>query len=131
MWTTWPLLPEALEVVRAWGFTYKTCGFLWAKDRKSRAQDLFDENLDFPIGTGFWTRANTEACLLGTRGHPKPQAHDLRQLIVEPRTGHSRKPAAVAAAIERLCAGPYLELFARPPLRPGWAHWGNEVLDDR
>jgi N6-adenosine-specific RNA methylase IME4 len=78
LWATWPLLPQALEVIVAWSFTYKTAAFVWAKDRKDRAQDLFDPDLDFPFGTGFWTRSNTEVCLLATRGQPHPQAHDVR-----------------------------------------------------
>ena len=77
------------------------------------------------MGLGYWTRANTEACLLATRGHPKRLRADIRQLIVAPRREHSRKPEAIYERIERLVAGPRLELFARQS-RPGWTAWGNE-----
>ncbi len=79
------------------------------------------------MGTGYWTRSNAELCLLGARGAPKRQAKDVRQLIVAPRREHSRKPDEAIESIERLVAGPYLELFARPPHRPGWDVWGVEA----
>jgi N6-adenosine-specific RNA methylase IME4 len=75
---------------------------------------------------GYWTRANTEPCLLATRGRPKRLNADVRQAIIEPRREHSRKPDGIHKRIERLVAGPYLELFARQQ-RPGWDVWGNEV----
>jgi N6-adenosine-specific RNA methylase IME4 len=78
------------------------------------------------MGLGYWTRANTEPCLLATRGKPKRLNADVRQGIIEPRREHSRKPDCVHDRIERLVAGPYLELFARAR-RPGWDAWGNEV----
>jgi N6-adenosine-specific RNA methylase IME4 len=118
MWATNPTLPQALEVITAWGFTYKTVAFTWAKTTK--------DGSGFPIGCGFWTRANPEMCLLGTRGHPKRLSASVRQLIVSPRREHSRKPDEIYDQIEELVAGPYLELFARSQ-RPGWDAWGNEV----
>jgi len=75
---------------------------------------------------GYWTRANSEPCLLATRGKPKRLSAAVRQGIIEPRREHSRKPDCVHERIERLVAGPYLELFARAT-RPGWTCWGNEV----
>ena len=78
------------------------------------------------MGMGYWTRANTEPCLLATRGKPKRLNADVRQAIITPRRQHSRKPDGVYGRIERLVAGPYLELFARTR-RFGWDAWGNEV----
>jgi N6-adenosine-specific RNA methylase IME4 len=75
---------------------------------------------------GYWTRANSEVCLLATRGHPKRLNADVRQGIIEPRREHSRKPDCVPGRIERLVAGPYLELFARTR-REGWDSWGNQT----
>src|SRR4029077_4776914 len=75
---------------------------------------------------GYWTRSNSEGCLLATRGKPKRQNADVRQAIIAPRREHSRKPDGIHERIERLVAGPYLELFARQR-RPGWDAWGNEV----
>ena len=65
MWATFPQLPEALRLIRAWGFTYKSVAFVWLKKNK-KADSWF-------YGLGFWTRANAEVCLLATRGHLKRQ----------------------------------------------------------
>jgi N6-adenosine-specific RNA methylase IME4 len=88
--------------------------------------DMFRDDLDASVGMGYWTRANSEACLLATRGKPKRLNADVRQGIIAPRREHSRKPDGIHARIERLVAGPYCELFARER-RPGWDAWGNEV----
>lgn len=125
LWATDPLLPAALDVMRAWGFTYKTVGFYWAKLNKSAGGLHFSER-DFFTGLGFWTRANPEPCLLGTRGKPSRRSAGVRKLVVSPRREHSRKPDAVAERIEALLEGPYLELFAREG-RPGWDRWGNQA----
>ena len=87
---------------------------------------MFRDDTDALMGMGYWTRANTEPCLLATRGKPKRLNADVRQGIIEPRRQHSRKPDCVHGRIERLVAGPYVELFARQS-RPGWDVWGNEV----
>jgi N6-adenosine-specific RNA methylase IME4 len=87
---------------------------------------MFRDDLDPFVGMGYWTRSNSEFCLLGTRGKPKRLNADVRQAIIEPRREHSRKPDCVYNRIERLVAGPYLELFARTT-RPGWTSWGNQV----
>lgn len=124
LWITDPLLPTAFEVIGAWGFTYKTVGFYWAKLNKSADPVAYTEASLF-TGLGFWTRANPELCLLATRGHPKRRRADVRKLIVSPRREHSRKPDEAYARIEALCDGPYLELFARSS-RTGWDCWGLE-----
>ena len=130
LWTTDPMLPKALELMNGWGFTYKTVAFTWAKVNKSGVWSLetFGDinETDFFTGMGYWTRANPEMCLLGTRGKPKRIHKDVRQLIVAPRREHSRKPDEIHDRIERLVEGPYLELFARTR-RPGWDQTGNEV----
>jgi N6-adenosine-specific RNA methylase IME4 len=103
LWVTDPMLPAGLDVIRAWGFTYKTVGFYWAKC----GQDVhgYSDHEVWPIGTGYWTRANPEQCLLATRGHPKRLNADVRKLIVAPRREHSRKPDEVYGRMERLCEG--------------------------
>lgn len=118
LWSINSMLPQALEVMQAWSFTFKSVAFTWAKRSKT---DRF-----WHIGCGYWSRQNTEQVLLGTRGKPKRLARDVRQLVVAPVREHSRKPNEVAESIERLVAGPYLELFARER-RPGWASFGDEV----
>ncbi|MCB2055859.1 MAG: DNA methyltransferase [Geminicoccaceae bacterium] len=125
MWATDPLLERALEVVRAWGFTYKTVGFYWAKLNKGREPHLVSE-ADFFTGMGFWTRANPEPCLLATRGRPGRRSGAVRKLVVAPRREHSRKPDEVRARIEALADGPYLEMFARDGRR-GWDVWGGQA----
>jgi N6-adenosine-specific RNA methylase IME4 len=125
MWATWPTLPAALRLIEAWGFAYKTCGFDWMK-ADDRQPDMFTDSVPVQVGMGYWTRANSEPCLLATRGKPKRIHADVRMGIIEPRREHSRKPDCVHGRIERLVEGPYLELFARAP-RSGWAVWGNET----
>ena len=125
LWTTDPLLDKAFEVIRAWGFTYKTVGFYWVKLNRSAPHLVHDEKRFF-AGLGFWTRANPELCLLATCGRPRRRRADIRKLIVAPRREHSRKPDEAYARIEALCEGPYLELFARGA-RPGWDGWGREA----
>ena len=125
LWCCWPTLPEALGIINAWGFEYKTCGFDWVKANNTQP-DFFEEQLRGQVGMGYWTRANSEPCLLATRGKPKRLNADVRQAIIEPRRQHSRKPDCVHGRIERLVSGPYVELFARAP-REGWAVWGNET----
>ncbi len=117
MWVIDPMLPQAMEVVSAWGFTLKTVGFYWEK---------LNANGTPVMSTGYWTRANPEQCWLATRGSPKRLARDVRRLIREPRREHSRKPERVYGDIERLVGGPYLELFARER-RPGWTSWGDQL----
>lgn len=124
-WATWPHLKSALWLISAWGFTYKTCGFDWIKANTGQ-MDLLRDDADAQVGMGYWTRSNSEPCLLATRGKPKRLNADVRQGIIEPRREHSRKPDCVHSRIERLVAGPYLELFARAP-RAGWDVWGNQT----
>ena len=76
---------------------------------------------------GYWTRASSEVCLLGTRGKPKRLNADVRQGIIAPVRQHSRKPDGIHERIERLVAGPYLELFARQQ-REGWTAWGKRTI---
>ncbi|MGD9616519.1 MAG: MT-A70 family methyltransferase [Alphaproteobacteria bacterium] len=131
LWTTDPLLDKAMEVIREWGFTYKTVGFCWAKLKKPAPS--FTQT-DFFTGLGFWTRANPESCLLATRGRPQRRSRSVRKLIVSPRREHSRKPDEVYERIEALCDGPYLELFARGRRLGDWDAWGNQsegFPDDR
>ena len=119
MWATFPQLPEALRLIRAWGFTYKSVAFVWLKKNK-KADSWF-------YGLGFWTRANAEICLLATKGHPKRQAADIHQFIISPIEAHSKKPDETRDKIVALMGDlPRVELFARQT-SPGWDVWGNEV----
>lgn len=84
LWATFPQLPEALRLIQAWGFTYKSVAFVWLKQNRKSPGWFY--------GLGFWTRGNAEVCLLATRGHPKRQAANIHQFIISPVREHSRKP---------------------------------------
>lgn len=128
MWAVWPSLPDAIALGQAWGFEYKTIGFDWIKTRAKAHQRFvtLDDSRNYHMGMGYYTRANTEPCLLFTRGRVKRLSKAVRMLVVAPVQEHSRKPDEVHKRIEQLFGGPYLEMFARRPF-PGWDLWGNEV----
>lgn len=111
LWGINSMLPQALDVIRSWGFTYKTAAFTWAKRTPRDA--------GWHFGLGYWTRQNTESCLLATRGHPKRLSRAVPELLIAPRRQHSQKPEEIYERIEALCPGPYLELFARGRARLG------------
>ena len=125
LWTCWPVLQWSLRTIEAWGFEYKTCGFCWVKAHAQQIE-MFQEDIEPHMTLGYWTRSNSEVCLLATRGKPKRQAADVRQAIIAPRREHSRKPDGIHERIERLVSGPYCELFARQK-RPNWDSWGNQT----
>ena len=121
-WVTMPQLFNAEKVINSWGFKYKTNAFTWVKTNKKKTDTLF-------WGMGNWSRSNSELCLLATKGSPKRLNADVHQIIEAPRGRHSEKPDEAVARIERLVAGPYIELFARTT-RPGWDVWGNQAADN-
>lgn len=120
MWAVPPMMKDAMQVIDAWGFKYKTFGFLWAKRNPKSNRPAF--------GMGHWTRANAEPCLLAIRGKPKRASAAVSQFVWSPRLRHSEKPAVVREKIVELCGDvPRIELFSRHVI-PGWARWGNQVL---
>jgi len=121
LWAVSPQLPEAIEVMKAWGFKYKTVAFCWSKVHKSGK----------PVSNlGRWTMGNIELCLLGVRGKPKRICNNVKQLVVAERTIHSKKPDEVRNRIVELMGDlPRIELFARQKTE-GWDVWGNEVESD-
>ena len=121
LWTSGPHLAQAMGLIDAWGFDYKTIGFDWMKTNRS-GEGLF-------MGAGYWTRANSELVLLATRGSPKRLNADVCSALLAPVAEHSRKPDEIQTRVERLVGGPYLELYARRP-RDGWTVWGNEIAPD-
>lgn len=119
MWTTFPNLEYAFQVLNAWGFTYKTVAFVWVKQNK-KSDSLF-------WGMGFWTRANAEMCLIATKGKPKRISASVSQLVFAHITKHSEKPPVIRKKIIELIGDlPRIELFARQQA-DGWDCWGNEV----
>ncbi len=117
LWAVMPQIPEALRVIEAWGFTYKTVGFTWIKQNKVGP--------GFKWGMGYWTRSNAEICMLATKGSPQRLAKDVEQLVIAPVGAHSAKPSIVQERIERLVPGPYFEMFGRRKCK-GWTVWGND-----
>lgn len=121
MWVTYSTLKEALKVIEAWGFEYKTAGFVWIKQNK-KAPTLF-------WGMGFWTRANAELCIVATKGHPKRKSVGVHQVIMSRIEEHSKKPDETRNRIVELIGDlPRIELFARQQA-DGWDCWGNEVSE--
>src|SRR5262249_6069176 len=123
LWSINSMLEPALQVINAWGFVYKTKAWTWVKKTKTGEK--------WHYGLGFWTRQNTESCLLATRGNPKrldrisedatiqKVARGVPELLISPVRQHSQKPDEVYGLIERLVPGPYVELFSRKG-RLGW-----------
>lgn len=119
LWVPNALLAEGLDVMRAWGFTYKS-NLVWHKIRKDGGSD--------GRGVGFYFRNVTELILFGVRGSLRTLAPGRRQVnyLCSQKREHSRKPDELYPIIEQCSPGPYLELFARLK-HPGWHQWGNEV----
>jgi len=105
-------------LMQGWGFAFSGSAFTWAKQNKS--------SIGWFMGNGYGTRHNAEICWLGRRGKPQRKSKGVRELIVAPIREHSRKPDEVYQRIEALCAGPYVELFARQQW-PGWICVGDQV----
>lgn len=122
LWVPNALLAEGLEVLRAWGFTYKS-NIVWHKVRKDGGSD--------GRGVGFYFRNVTELVLFGVRGSMRTLPPGRRQtnLISTRKREHSRKPDELYDVVESCSPGPRLELFARYP-REGWTSWGTEAADD-
>ena len=119
LWATYPLLKEALKVIDAWRFIYKSIAFQWIKRNK--------QGVGYFYGLGRWTRGNTEPCLLAVKGEPKRINPDVFQIIDARLRNHSQKPDAVYTKIERLMGDlPRIELFAREK-REGWDAWGDQL----
>lgn len=129
LWAVDPMVQQALDVGSEWGFTFKTVGFYWVKTRRNNGENNKRPRVSsrpYPMGTGYWTRANPEQCLLFTKGRPKRVSASVEKLIISPRREHSRKPDETYERIESLVDGPYLELFARQTRR-GWDAVGDQI----
>jgi len=136
IWVTDPILAQAMNLITAWGFEYKTVGFYWPKTWETTDHASMHETKSFPIGTGYITRGNPEQLWIAARGEPRRRIMNIdgimkpdksiRKLQFAPRAIHSEKPRKFYGLLERLYEGPYLEMFARTR-HPGWASWGNQV----
>jgi N6-adenosine-specific RNA methylase IME4 len=117
-----PKLNECFEVIKAWGFEYKTVAFTWVKLNKKSGTPF--------MGMGRWTRANAEVCLLATRGKPHRISASVHSVVMSAIERHSKKPDEVRKRIVELMGDiPRVELFARERA-DGWDAWGNEITSD-
>lgn len=122
MWATFPNLQEALDLMKAWGFKYKTLGFSWIKTNKNDGKPFF--------GIGYYTKSNCEVCLIGVKGKPIKVSNSVSSVLIAPKERHSKKPDIVRDKIVQLCGDvPRVELFCRQKAE-GWDAWGNEVESD-
>jgi N6-adenosine-specific RNA methylase IME4 len=124
----WFVLGAHVPLMRAWGFEPSGIAFTWIKLRRGLASrpNLFFTEADLFMGCGHRTRKNAEFCALGRRGRPERLSKAVREIIIAPVREHSRKPDEVYARMERFCAGPYLDLFARQR-RDGWIPYGDQT----
>lgn len=119
MWVTMPCLEQGLELIKEWGFTYKTNAFTWVKRNKKEPSWFW--------GSGHYTRANAELCLLATKGRTKRISASVHSIIDMPIQEHSKKPSVAREKIVELFGDlPRIELFARESVE-GWDCWENEV----
>lgn len=123
MWGVWPMVPDALELIKEWGFTYKTGG-AWHKRTSTFVPG--QSNPKSAFGTGYIFRSASEPFFIATRGEPKALNRSTRNIIEAATREHSQKPDMVYPMLENLFSGPYLEMFARTS-KPGWSVWGNET----
>jgi N6-adenosine-specific RNA methylase IME4 len=122
MWTTNAHLPEALEIIKAWGFTYRTIAFNWVKKYP---------NGNLRVLPGPWTNGGSEICLMGGKGNMKQFKKDprVKQCLIQEVSKHSKKPQEIADRIVKLFPDVNrIELFARDA-KPGWDVWGNEITN--
>lgn len=126
MWVISSHIPQAIELAEHWGFTYRSLGPVWIKDRSPDQTEMFDDPPICDLGMGYWFRQQSEIALVFGRGSPQRLSAGVRQVVAAPRREHSRKPSIVHERVEALVAGPYLEMFGREQ-RPGWTVCGNEV----
>lgn len=125
LWATFPNIAEAIKVLEAWGFAYKTAAFVWIKKNRKSGGNFW--------GMGAYTRANAEVCLLGVspdfRASERIRSHRVHQIIEAPVEVHSKKPdEARRRIVELLGDVPRIELFARQRA-DGWDAWGDELQE--
>ena len=119
MWVTHPFLEKSMDIIKAWGFKYKTVGFTWVKKNKKSDSWFW--------GMGYWTRANSELCLIATKGSPSRKSSSVHELVCTRIEEHSKKPDMVKDKIVELMGDvSRIELFARTKTK-GWDVWGDEI----
>ena len=136
LWTTTPYLEKSFEVIKDWGFEYKTIAFCWLKTYEAKKPKSLEYYLFSVHGMNYYTKLNFELCLLAIRGKMTPISHKVSGQIIAPRRKHSQKPDETRSRIVDLFGDlPRIELFARRENKlfdslKGWDVWGNEVESD-
>lgn len=122
IWVTFPKLEEAFEVIKSWGFNYRTIGFNWIKTNNDGSPFF---------GIGYYTKSNSEVCLICKKGKGlKVLDNTISQIVFSRKDKHSKKPHAVYFLLEKLFGNiNRIELFARNK-REGWDSFGNQKIDD-
>lgn len=121
LWVTSPLLDKAFEVIKSWGFKYKTVAFCWNK-KTNKGNQVFN--------LGKWTMGSVELCLIATKGKPQRINKSVKQIVNAERTKHSKKPDEIKTRITDIFGNlSRIELFARQKT-DGWDVWGNEVNNE-
>lgn len=119
LWATFPNLQQALDLIKAWGFTFKTVGFVWEKLDKTN-------NTPKKYGLGWYTRSNCEIVMIGRKGKFDRKSAAVQQIVKSTISEHSKKPDEVRKRILKLCGDiSRIELFARTKIH-GWDVWGND-----
>jgi N6-adenosine-specific RNA methylase IME4 len=128
LWVVQPMFPEALRVITAWNFEYRTKAFVWIKMPKRWNANHLPLRIRPRMGLGYHTRSGTEDCWLALRGKGyRRQSMGVEQVVYAPIREHSRKPDEVRVRIDQRVGGiPRIELFAREQA-PGWNAWGDEL----
>ena len=123
MWATSPQIPIAINLIKSWGFNYKTVAFVWVKMKNDMSEPRGD-------GIGSYTLSNAEYVLIATKGKYWRNDATARQILLHPKLSHSEKPNEIRNRIIKLAGDlPRVELFARQKTE-GWDVWGNEVESD-
>lgn len=121
LWATFPMMQQALDVMKSWGFSYRTVAFVWVKQNKGGTKIK-------PYGLGHYTLSNAEIVLLGRKGKFERKAKNVQQIVISPVSRHSEKPDAVRERIVKLCGDiSRIELFARKKTI-GWDAHGDQLL---
>jgi N6-adenosine-specific RNA methylase IME4 len=129
LWTTAPMIPTAVELVKAWGFEYITQMF-WVKSSNEPQWDDKKHVSFIPsYGVGYWFRGNCEPIVIAKKKGSPSHRTNLDSTIFQRRLGHSQKPDTMHEIAEAHYPGPYLELFARRR-RKGWSQLGDELPGD-
>lgn len=119
LWVTFPCIQEGLDVIKSWGFKYKTLGFSWIKTNKNDGKPFF--------GIGYYTKSNAEICLIGVKGKPIKASNSVSSVIISKREAHSKKPDIVRNKIVEFCGDiPRIEIFGREKF-DGWDVIGNDI----